>query len=53
MLDIAMTPILPPVDTGGHPGGAGSCEFTQAHTGSSKQLEKSWLMCGIRQAQMP
>ena len=53
MLDIAMTPIHPPVDTGGHPGGVESCEFTQVHISSSKQLENNWLVCGIRQAQMP
>ena len=27
------------MDTGGHPGGAGACEVTQAHTGSSKQSD--------------
>ena len=37
----------------GHPSGVEPCEFTQVHISSPKQLENNWLVCGIRQAQMP
>ena len=43
ILDVAIVPILPPVDTGGHPGGAGACEVTQAHTALVVPNSQIWL----------